>query len=138
MVSKTGKILCLLLLCFIFSCGGKPSVDDAQKALNNVFGKAGSNMGKVEDVEKINGWFENDDKSRYVMEVKYKIKLNDETKKELQSASGLSAILIQPLIQICSKDGKLSDTCEAKAKIVFRKTEQGWMPVKEDSRYIEQ
>ena len=134
MLSRLKKTAAILAFCLVFSCGDKPSVDDAEKALYDVFGK----MGKVEDVEKLNGWFE-DNNNRYVMEVKYKIELNKEAKRELESAKRnvFAALMVQPILQICSKNGKLSDTCEGKAKLVFRKTEKGWIIIKNKSQYIE-
>ncbi len=134
MLSKLRKTTAVLALCLIFSCGDKPSVDDAKKALNDVFGK----IGKVENVEKLNGWFE-DNNNRYVMEVKYEIELDKEGKKELKSASKnvFAALMMQPILQICSKNGKLSDTCEGKAKLVFRKTEKGWTIIDNKSQYVE-
>jgi len=69
------------------------------------------------------------------MKVKYRIKLTPEAKKELSNVS--TSLLLAPLIRICSQNGKIQDFCTGKARLAFKKTENGWMFVKSKSKYIE-
>jgi len=133
------KLLPALGLVFIISCGNQPSTSDAQKALESALGK----LGKIEDVEKINGWYE-DNNNIYVMEVKYKIKLNKEAKAELEETqrNAFGALIFSPLLKICTKNGnirgEIGDECKGKAKLAFRKTDNGWMIIndKNKTQYI--
>ena len=133
MFSKLRKTTAVLALCLVFSCGNKPSEGDAQKAISNVFGK----LGKVEDVEKVNGW-SGDNKNLYTMEVKYEIDLNEKVKRAIKSSKrdSFDNSMVQLILPICFKNGKLMDVCKGKAKLTFRKTEKGWTVINNKSKYV--
>jgi hypothetical protein len=97
---------------------------DVKKVLLNLFGK----LRNIENVEKINDWTE-DSNNLYVMEVKYRVKLTPEAKKELSTVN--ASLLLAPLIRICSPNGKMQDFCVG--KLAFKKTENGWTFIKRTS-----
>jgi len=133
MNGKVLKLVCLLAVCsFLFACGGKPSTKDAKKALQDAWGE----IGTVVAVKKLNGWFKDNSKNVYVMEVSYKLKLSEKARRILRSPSDIESIFAMPLYAICTDGDKLLDVCKTKARLVFHKTEKGWVLDKNSSKFI--
>ncbi len=135
MVRHFAFLVLLSLLALVAGCENKPSEELALEALRDAF----SEVGKIESVKKLNGWFEDESKNKYTMEVEYVIKFNKEFITELNKARGsITALLLMPIYNTCfsgenKKLMKEESKCKSQAKITFRKTDKGWKMISEES-----